>query len=562
MMRLLVTMAKATRWRTMLPLVLAAACSREEPTASGDGACGAGTNAVDVRLLPLQGQVVNASCIRLSPGNGRYLLVPQFAGTTQEVKEHPFAFGEPTSPSASIGTFPAARLAVDVGEPSASRQFEAMLRAREQMAAPVARTRVPNVQLAVARTTPTLGEQAAFSVLATLFEPARYDSVRARAVYVGARIALYEDIATPNAFSPAQWSAMGTLMDQTLAPTAEAAFGTPTDVDGNRRVIVLFTAAVNRLVTSLECGRSGFVNGFFNSEDLKTSSKGNGGEVFYSLVPDPTGAFSCAHTAAEVQRSAPVVFIHELQHMISYGEHVVRRNGAAEVPWLNEGLSHIAEELGSRVFEQRYPSPVQRARGGQMVPDSAVPYFTPNVKNAFLWLDSPMYASPIAYDAGSFGSLAERGASWLFLRWLIDRQGPNAMRDLVQTTRVGTANLEAVGLRTTSALLGDFALAVFGDSVPGNSRTSVASQWRFGSRNLRVMFADYLVDNPAGGFGFPVRPTLFRNRRGYAMRPMTMQYFVAEPVTQADRIVHFSASDLSPLPTVRSGQVSILRLPD
>ena len=86
MMRRLVTMAKATRWRTMLPLVLAAACSREDPTASGDGACGAGTNAVDVRLLPLQGQVVNASSIRLSPGNGRYLLVPQFAGTTQEVK--------------------------------------------------------------------------------------------------------------------------------------------------------------------------------------------------------------------------------------------------------------------------------------------------------------------------------------------------------------------------------------------------------------------------------------------------------------------------------------------
>jgi hypothetical protein len=232
------------------------------------------------------------------------------------------------------------------------------------------------------------------------------------------------------------------------------------------------------------------------------------------------------------------------------------------VPWLNEGLSHIAEELGSRVFEQRYPSPVQRTRGGQIVPDSAVPYFTPNVKNAFSWLDSPMFASPIAYDAGSFGSLSERGASWLFLRWLIDRQGPNAVRDLVQTTRVGTANLEAVGGRTTGALLGDFALAIFGDSVPGNPRTSVASQWRFGSRNLRAMFADYLVDNPAGGFGFPVRATLFRNRRGYAMRPLTMQYFVAEPVTQADRIVHFSASDLSPLPTLRGAQVSILRLPD
>lgn len=556
------TMIKAQHWRTTVSLVLLAACGGGDPTSVRDGACGAGTSAVDVRLAPLQAQVVSASCIRLSPGNGRYLLVPQFAGTTQEVDEHPFAFGEPTTVSASVGTTLAARVAGDANERSAAQQLEAMLRARELLAAPVAPSRAPHVQLAVARTTPTLGEQAAFSVLASLFEPVRYDSVRARAVYVGARIALYEDVATPNAFSPAQWSAMGTLMDQTLAPTAQAAFGSPSDVDGNGRVIVLFTAAVNRLVTTLDCARSGFVNGFFNSEDLKTSSKGNGGEVFYSLVPDPAGAFSCAHTAAEVQRAAPVVFMHELQHMISYGEHVVRRNGAAEVPWLNEGLSHIAEELGSRVFEQRYPSPLQRTRGAQIVPDSAVPYYTPNVKNAFLWLDSPMFASPIAYDAGSFGTLSERGASWLLLRWLIDRQGPNVTRDLVQTTLVGTANLEAVGGRTTGALLGDFALAIFADSLPGNSRMSVPSQWRFGSRNLRAMFADYLVDNPAGGVGFPVRPTLFRNRRGYAMRPLTMQYFVAEPVTQADRIVHFSGSDLSPLAALRGGQVSIFRLPD
>ena len=35
--------------------------------------------------------------------------------------------------------------------------------------------------------------------------------------------------------------------------------------------------------------------------------------------------------------------------MISFNQHVLVRDGDAEDTWLNEGLSHYAEELGGRV---------------------------------------------------------------------------------------------------------------------------------------------------------------------------------------------------------------------
>src|SRR2546427_8348057 len=46
-------------------------------------------------------------------------------------------------------------------------------------------------------------------------------------------------------------------------------------------------------------------------------------------------------------------FIHEFQHMISFGQHYLGRAGAPEVLWLNEGLSHYAEEMGGRKYLPR-----------------------------------------------------------------------------------------------------------------------------------------------------------------------------------------------------------------
>ena len=127
-----------------------------------------------------------------------------------------------------------------------------------------------------------------------------------------------------------------------------AAFGSVSDIDESGKIIVLMSQRINALVAKDEC-QQGIITGYFYGFDLSsTSTNSNRGEVFYALVPDPQGAHSCSVSVASVQRIVPATFIHELQHMISYNQHVLTRGGAQERVWLNEGLSLIAEEIGSK----------------------------------------------------------------------------------------------------------------------------------------------------------------------------------------------------------------------
>src|SRR5207245_9257475 len=75
----------------------------------------------------------------------------------------------------------------------------------------------------------------------------------------------------------------------------------------------------------------------------------NHGEIFYSIVADPTATLSCAHTSGEVDSIAPGTFVHELQHMINFAEHILRGT-TTEEGWLDEGLSKYAEELAGRTY--------------------------------------------------------------------------------------------------------------------------------------------------------------------------------------------------------------------
>ena len=92
------------------------------------------------------------------------------------------------------------------------------------------------------------------------------------------------------------------------------------------------------------------VAGFFFAGDLDptTASQFNHGEIFYSVVADPDSTLSCAHSAAQVNNLTPVSFVLEFQHMISFNQHVLLRGGTTEATWLNEGISHFAEEVAGR----------------------------------------------------------------------------------------------------------------------------------------------------------------------------------------------------------------------
>ncbi len=530
---------------------------------------------------PLEGIVLSgasAACFALAGGDREYLVIPQLTGATLPYGGYGFRLGEPTAVvarAASTDDAPNVQalqtLTVPASEPAdAQALLDARLRQRESAWKGGQTVRSDSVLLQSRRTqsAATADSLGVFSVLSTLGEPATYTAVRAQLRYSGTRVLIYVDTLAASSFTDAELTGMGTLYDQRLLPAVTAAFGDGSDIDGNGRVIFVLTPTVNAIVTATQCSATGFVRGFFYNPDLSsTASTSNRGEVFYAYVPDETGRFSCSHTKADVLANLPPTFMHELQHMVSFGEHAIERGGTAEEVWLNEGLSHMAEEIGSLIYEARFPAPTGRTSPTQLFPDSAGAYITPNVLYSYRYLFSSAVYSITSCAPGSFCSQAERGGTWLFLRWLADRESGAPFRRLVETRLTGRANLEAAFGRTTGALLGDFAMAVSADSVLGVARTATPAALRFNSRNLRRLYRS-LFENfgiPSGvSRPFPIEPLTLGTGTSVTgtMRPGTfLTYRLRVPAGSPTAVLRLLAADGTPFPLQSGAQVSILRMP-
>jgi hypothetical protein len=262
----------------------------------------------------------------------------------------------------------------------------------------------------------------------------------------------------------------------------------------------------------------------------------------------------------------PPTFVHELQHLISYGEHVLRFGGGPEEPWLNEGLSHLAEEYGARFFEERYPAPSGRTSPSQIFPDSAGAYITPNLLYSYRALLTTGVYSVMGCAPGTFCSLAERGGGWLFLRWIVDQRGESVLQGLVRSPRVGRSNLEFATGESTASLLGDYASALLGDSIVEVPRAALPSRLRFTDRNLRTLYrALFDAYGLAGGVGrpFPIEPlTLPEGGSAFGtMRPASFVHY--RLTTRGDTpavLLRFSGSDGTPYSPSAGAQVSVLRI--
>ncbi len=555
------------------------ACSTDAPIAPKPTQTSCDGVSVQVRSLePFERVVLSGSdvtCFALAGDNREYLVVPQLTGATLPYGGFGFRLGDPTSVTTRIGDAPTTdplwlRSTHSVASEApldAQSRLDAQLRQRE--AASAESRRPAGVQLHLhSATASRLDTVRSFSVLNTLGATPAWSPVRARLRFAGTRVLLYVDTLATAAFTDAELNGIGTLYDDRLVPAVTSTFGDGSDIDGNARVIFLLTPTVNAMVSASQCSASGFVRGFFYNHDLSsTETTSNRSEVFYAYVPDETGRWSCAHSKADVLANLPPTFMHELQHMISFGERAVERRGSAEEVWLNEGLSHMAEEVGSLLYETRFPSPSGRTNPTSIFPDSAAPYINPNLLYSYRYLFSSATYSLTSCAPGTFCSLAERGGTWLFLRWIADQQGNAAFRRLVETNLSGRANLEAATGKTTSALLGDFALAAYADSVVGVARNSAPAALRFNSRNLRRLYKS-LFDayGILGGVGrpFPLEPLPLAAGLSVTgtMRPGTfLPYRLRVPGGTPSAVLKLAAVDGTAFPESSGAQVSVMRLP-
>ncbi len=438
---------------------------------------------------------------------GRYAVIPQFAATQDfatpaatrtTVADFPYTIGGAGTLTARVAPISAPTPALSVVD-----AFHMRMRSMEREEAPRAiafqqqlKARPP-VSLQVQAAQAQVLENRDFKVLSSLTGNT-YTTITARLLYTGTNIALYVDNGAPttNSFTDAEYAAFGRQFDTDLFPIDVAIFGPTSDIDANGKTYVLFTPIVNRLtLSSGACGS--YVAGFFNGADLSGSPNGNRGEIFYSSVPgEPAGGPTCTLlSTAVVRNSAPATFIHELQHMISYNQHVLTRSGSTEDIWLNEGLSHMAEELGGKLYEGHWPCPnlppcpatPGRASTAQIFPDSSQGFLPPNFGNAYDFFSSRQDFS-LTSPTG-FGTIEERGVAWLFLRWLVDQKGDAKLTQLVQTRTVGTANIEAVMGESFPVLYADFLAATLLDDFPGATTGQIPARYQYSSRNLRAIYA-------------------------------------------------------------------------
>lgn len=530
------------------------------------------TNAVSVSYDPgaglglaeLQGATVTgdaiASCLGLSGGGASYVVVPQFATATAPLDETGYLIG---STEGAVVTRPP--VAVPGERLSLPARFEGMLRERErELSAAGARAPAPALSRAAGETAPpAVGSTRTFRVLSSL-TGSDFKTVTARLGFAGTRILIYVDQQAPGGsagLSDAQLQAFGEWFDRDLYGVDVRTFGTPSDIDGNGRVIVLMTPVVNALTPSSQCSTRGFVAGFFFGFDLAgTGANSNQGEIFYSLAPDPTGRFSCAHSASQIAGLIPPTFVHELQHMISFNQHVLVRGGPSETVWLNEGLSHVAEEMAARLYQGRSGLPP-----GPPFTDTARVFIGGNAINSYRYLRNTPANSVTTFESG--GSLEERGGAWLFLRWLGDQKDSTIYARLVQTSRTSVDNVSNMARESFPGLFGDFSLALYTDSIPGVARSSVPPRYRFRSRNLRALYS-WLYDVTGGGEDFPVRFPLeamslpVGGDVSASMVPGTMAFYRLDTPGGSGTVgLRYSTPAGNPFAPRLGAQVTVFRLP-
>ncbi len=400
-------------WAVGVWSLLAAACGKDARlapllppcTASGDSIV-LGAVAADTALDPGSDSGCAVFPANLSGSQLEYLVVAQSASARDNDSSTYWLRGATLGAAAA----PPARALAAVA-PGAQEQFDLTLRQAERELA-LSLGPQPRLQAPAPAGPASLAASRPFKVCGNT-DCTTHPSVNATLKTTGTHVAIYVDnaaIAAGDTLGPADVDALVATFDTLLYPADVAAFGSESDIDVNGRVLVLMTGKVNSLIPK-PCA-DGFIAGYFYGGDLiQGFSGGNNAEIFYSMVPDPLGTLSCIHSVTDVKNIVPGTFIHEFQHMISFNQHVLLHCTSIGCPppedlWLNEGMSHYAEELGGRLY----------APG-----DSAAfcRFLVGDLYNAGQYLASP--GDYFLVDGSGVGGLPNRGAYWLFVRFLVDR---------------------------------------------------------------------------------------------------------------------------------------------
>ena len=314
-------------------------------------------------------------------------------------------------------------------------------------------------------------------------------------------------------FLPSDFDAISAEFDDITYVTDEAFFGTPTDIDANQRVIILFTGQVNKLTPPGTPEGNGFVGGFFFAGDFfpptgtpaQSCAQSNQAEIFYLLAPDPGGLkYGNARTVTSVRQGTRGTIAHELQHMINSGRRYT--GGVAqdfESSWLDEALAHMGEEVvGRRVkgFTDFQSLSHQDILPNETARNDYNAFFFQNLARLRFWMQRPDTSSGISDEAGE--NLATRGAGWALLRYSTDNfsngDARAFLRRLAAGPDTGITNFNrATGVSLDTVVAG-WLVSNYADDLAGFTITNPKTQYR--AFNMRSVMSAINTN------AYPLRP--------------------------------------------------------
>jgi hypothetical protein len=239
---------------------------------------------------------------------------------------------------------------------------------------------------------------------------------------VGAHAIIAQDDAASSGLGSSDFAAIAADVDATIYPTDTLHFGSPSDIDGNGRVILYYTSQVSALTS----GDPAIVGGFFSLGDLFPTSScktSNQAEILY-IAPSASSRGTIAHV---------------LEHLINASNHIRANAVAFEEPWLDEGLAHAAEDFVGRAADGY--TDLQRLASADLnngpSANAYTTYFQGNVSRYTTWLGAPQ-----AYggaDTTADTSSAARGAAWSLLRYTFDQYANGSPATLSRALSAGPA---------------------------------------------------------------------------------------------------------------------------
>lgn len=325
--------------------------------------------------------------------------------------------------------------------------------------------------------------------------------------YVGTKSVWLEDTGNPTGgLSDTDYQNLANTFDSQILATITDYFGTPSDLDGNGRIVVVVTKEVNK----------SDILGFTTTADFSTScGSSDNGEIYYARAVDADGQFGQAYTLEEALDDAPQLLAHEVTHIAQFSIRIFQSGfqGVLQTIWELEGQATFAEEVVGHFVTghttgQNYGFDVAWDCASQNTPctdpDGIAWYIAPFVDMALYYGFDPDASDPQTIpiagaphlcswlDLTSNGNTGPcyagrevYGVPWLLLRYLSDQYGsqfPGGEKEfhrrMILGNRAGFDNIATLIGRPMDRLLAEWAATLYvDDRVPGADSRLTLSSW-------------------------------------------------------------------------------------